>query len=84
MARPEITGKRVQRFFTKRQLADRYSTCVRTIERWAKSGRLPPPIIMPNGRWGFPDCEIEANERDRFARQIPGTEPEPELVAPAG
>ena len=71
MARPEITGRAIQRFFTKAQLAFRYSTSTRTIERWAKSGRLPPPTIMPGGWWAWPDREIEQNERNHFARHIP-------------
>jgi len=52
MARAEVTGKKIQRWFTKRQLADRYSTCERTIERWIAAGQFPPGTRMPpDGKW---------------------------------
>ena len=31
-------------FLRKRAVADRYGVNVRTIDRWAEDGRLPPPI----------------------------------------
>jgi len=87
MARPEITGKAIQRWFSKSQLASRYNVCTRSIERWVKGGKFPVGVRMPNGRWAWSDIAIEAHERSLVGgRQPLSTEPElePPLVAPAG
>jgi hypothetical protein len=87
------TQLKVRRWYSKRQLADRYNVCPRTFERWVKSGRLPPPTIMPNGRWAWSDREIENFERSFVGGRLPestapgSTAPparSPNLVAPAG
>jgi predicted DNA-binding transcriptional regulator AlpA len=52
-----------ERFLRKRQLADRYQTCTRTIDRWTADGRLPKPVhIGTVPMWALD--EIEAFERE--------------------
>jgi predicted site-specific integrase-resolvase len=55
--------KTIEKWFPKREVANRYGTCARTIERWVKSGRFPPPTRMPNGRDYWPNTVIDAHER---------------------
>jgi hypothetical protein len=75
MARPEITGKKIQRWFSKSQLAARYNVCTRSIERWVKGGKFPLGVRMPNGRWAWSDVTIELHERALVSsRQLPSTE----------
>jgi hypothetical protein len=49
--------------FWRPDLAVRYNRSNRTIMRWEKSGKLPPPIRMPNGRPAWKRPVIEAHER---------------------
>jgi predicted DNA-binding transcriptional regulator AlpA len=51
-----------KRFLRKKQLAERYQTSTRTIDRWARAGRLPKPIYLNE----FPlwdEDQVEACER---------------------
>jgi predicted DNA-binding transcriptional regulator AlpA len=82
MTRPEITGKKIQRFYSKRQLADRYNTCTRSIDRWVKAGRFPQPIRLPNGHHAWADTVIEAHERS-FVGGPPPKNPGLKLGPPA-
>jgi predicted site-specific integrase-resolvase len=68
---------KIEKWLPKRSVAARYDTSTRTIERWVKSGKFPPPTRMPNGRDYWSDIVIEAHERSLVGdRQIPSTEPE--------
>jgi hypothetical protein len=73
MARPEVTGKGIQRWYTKSQLAARYSTCERTIERWVLAGQFPAGIRMPPDgkwyRWYWSDATI-ADYESRLIRDV--------------
>jgi hypothetical protein len=54
------------RYLRKKEVARRYSTTPRTIERMAKDGRLPAPQYLISARiplW----CEETLDERDRAA-----------------
>jgi hypothetical protein len=51
-------------WFWRPDLAKRYNRTPRTIMRWEKSGRLPPPTMMPNGRPAWANTIIEAHERN--------------------
>jgi hypothetical protein len=57
------TQSKIQRWYSKRELAQRYGTCMRTIERWAESGKFPRGRLLPNRRWAWTDVEIEQHER---------------------
>jgi len=48
-------------------LAQRYNCHPRTIKRWQKLGKLPPPTRMPNGRLANTEDEIEGHERGLVA-----------------
>ena len=50
-------------FYRKSQLAARYSTSVRSIDRMVRDGRLPPPDMYmgPHPLWA--NESIEANEK---------------------
>lgn len=50
-------------WFWTRDLAKRYKRSTRTIKRWQKSRKLPPPTRMPNGRDAWADTVIEEHER---------------------
>ena len=58
------TQSKIQRWFSKRQVADRYGVSMRSIERWAESGKFPRGRQLPNSRWFWTDAEIEQYERD--------------------
>jgi len=58
-----VTGKKIQRWYSKRQLGDRYSVSTRSIERWVEAGKFPAGTQWPNKRWYWSDREIEAHER---------------------
>ena len=57
------TQSKIQRWYSKREVAARYGTCMRTIERWAKAGQFPRGRQLANRRWFWSDAEIEAHER---------------------
>jgi hypothetical protein len=57
------------RWFRKKQLAERYSTSTRTVDRWIEGGKFPPPDgRLPNGAplWGF--ATVEDHERKSVVR----------------
>ena len=61
----------VKVYYRKLQLAARYSTSVRSIDRMVSDGRLPPPDLYmgPHPMWA--DETIEANERAVTMREPP-------------
>jgi len=62
-----MTQSKIQRWFSKREVAARYGVCMRSIERWAESGKFPRGRLLPNRRWAWTDAEIEAHERTLVA-----------------
>jgi hypothetical protein len=49
-------------------LAARYRRSERTITRWKKDGRLPPPdVVLPGDKPGWFDTTLERHERQGFA-----------------
>jgi uncharacterized protein YjcR len=46
-----------------RDVAERYNCSPRTVKRWKKAGKLPPPTKMPNGRDAWTNAQIEEHER---------------------
>ena len=56
---PEAKKKR---YLRKKQLAERYSTHTRSIDRMVKDGRLPKPSIFMGSLPLWDEAEIEANE----------------------
>jgi hypothetical protein len=78
------TQTKIRRWYSKRQLADRYSVSTRSIERWAEAGKFPPGTQWPNKRWYWSDRDIEEYERRLIGgRQIPKSTG-PELGTAAG
>jgi hypothetical protein len=57
------TQSKIQRWFSKREVAARYGVCMRSIERWRESGTFPAGTQLPNHRWYWSDLEIEQHER---------------------
>lgn len=57
------TQAKIQKWYPTRQVAARYGTSTRTIERWVKAGKFPRPTQMPNGHNYWADFVIEAHER---------------------
>jgi hypothetical protein len=55
------TQSKIRRWFSKREVAERYGVSMRSIERWSESGKFPRGRLLPNKRW---DAEIEAHERN--------------------
>jgi hypothetical protein len=56
-----------KRIFWQHDLAKRYNVHPRSIQRWKKSGKLPPPDLeMPNGREAWSDTRIEQHEHARL------------------
>jgi hypothetical protein len=55
--------RKVQKWFSKREVASRYGVHPRSIERWVESGKFPAGTQLPNKRWYWTDLEIEAHER---------------------
>jgi hypothetical protein len=57
-----------KKFFAKHDLAERYSTTTRSIERWLARNRFPPPDIeLPNGHKRWSDVTVEAHEKASVA-----------------
>jgi predicted site-specific integrase-resolvase len=54
-------------YFSQTTLAERYDVTPRTIQRWTKSGKLPPPTLLPSGRPGWGNTIIEESDRARMA-----------------
>jgi predicted DNA-binding transcriptional regulator AlpA len=57
------TQPKTQRWFSKRQVAERYGVCMRTVERWAESGRFPRGIRLSNKRFYWLDDVLMNYER---------------------
>jgi hypothetical protein len=58
-------SKPTARWFRKKQLAERYSTTTRTVDRWIVGKKFPPPDgRLPNGAPLWADNTIEEHERD--------------------
>jgi predicted DNA-binding transcriptional regulator AlpA len=36
-----------RRYFRKKQVAERYGVDPRTVDRWARERKIPPPVYMP-------------------------------------
>jgi predicted DNA-binding transcriptional regulator AlpA len=53
----------IQRWFSKREIANRYGVTPRSIERWVERGRFPAPVKLPNGRDAWSDVAITGHER---------------------
>jgi hypothetical protein len=56
------------RWFRKKQLAERYSTTTRTVDRWVEAKKFPAPDgRLPNGAplWGVDT--VESHERNSVA-----------------
>ena len=71
-----------KRIFWQIDLAKRYNVNERTIQRWKKSGKLPPPDLKmpPHGREAWTDTVIETHEKS-FVGGPESTEPA--LTTPA-
>jgi hypothetical protein len=59
--------QKIQRWFTKREVAARYGVHPRSIERWSATGKFPRGRLMPNKRWAWTDLEIEQHEKNLVA-----------------
>jgi len=57
------TQSKIQRWLSKRQVADRYGVHPRSIERWSAAGKFPRGTQLPNKRYYWSDIAIEAHER---------------------
>jgi hypothetical protein len=52
------------RWYRKKQLAERYSTTTRTVDRWVEAKKFPAPDgRLPNGAPLWADTTIENHER---------------------
>jgi predicted site-specific integrase-resolvase len=79
-----VQTRKIQRWYSKNQVAARYGVSSRSIERWSERGKFPPGVQMPNGHWYRTDVQIEDHERSLVGgRQLPEST-EPALVVPAG
>jgi hypothetical protein len=57
-------NRRARRWLRKRGVADRYSVDIRTVDRMADDGRIPPPEYLPGSRlpmWA--EDKLDANDR---------------------
>jgi hypothetical protein len=58
-------SKPTSRWFRKKQLAERYSTTTRTVDRWVGSKKFPAPDgRLPNGAPLWADTTVENHERN--------------------
>jgi predicted DNA-binding transcriptional regulator AlpA len=48
------------RLMTTREVADFFHNTPRSIFNWEKSGRLPPPLRLPNGRKAWKETVIRS------------------------
>jgi hypothetical protein len=65
----------ISRWFRKKQLAERYSTTTRTVDRWVEAKRFPAPDgRLPNGAPLWADTTITSHERKSVARATAVTE----------
>lgn len=57
-----------KKFYAKGELASRYATTPRSLERWVAAGRYPPPDLeLPNGRKRWSDNLVESHEKGSTA-----------------
>jgi len=54
---------KTQRWFSKREVAERYGVHPRSIERWQEAGKFPAGVQFPNTQWYWPIDAIEQYER---------------------
>lgn len=49
-----------ERYLSKKEVADWFGVCTRTIDAWLKNQRFPPPHRQPGGRprWRETDLEL--------------------------
>jgi hypothetical protein len=78
------TQPQIRRWYSKRQLSDRYSVSTRSIERWVEAKKFPPGTRMPSGRWYWSDLDIEEHERKLTGARHPKSTNAPELETAAG
>ena len=66
-----------KKYLRKAKVARRYDVNVRTVDRMAADGRIPPPIYLPGSRIPLWD-EVELDENDRRAtrERTPSSMPE--------
>ena len=53
---------KLQKWFSKTEVAARYNICPRTVERWVAAGQFPAGVLF-NKRWRWPVTVIESHER---------------------
>jgi hypothetical protein len=59
---------KIQKWFSKSQLAVRFGVCQKSIERWSQAGKgFPAGRQLPNSRWVWSVAEIEQYEKDLTA-----------------
>jgi hypothetical protein len=75
--------RKIQRWYSKNQVAARYGVSSRSVERWAERGRFPPGVQMPNGHWYWTDVAIEDYERSLVGGRPLPESTEPALTTPA-
>jgi hypothetical protein len=64
-------GVKIQRWFSKAELAVRFGVSPRSIDRWIRAKKFPSGIQTPNGhclRW--PDFVIEKAERGLMRNRL--------------
>jgi hypothetical protein len=61
---PKMPLDRPKKFYAKNELARRYATTVRSVERWVAAKRYPAPDLeLPNGRKRWSDDIVERHEK---------------------
>jgi hypothetical protein len=62
----------ISRWFRKKQLAERYSTTTRTLDRWVEAKKFPAPDgRLPNGAPLWANTTVEKHERNSVAAWQP-------------
>lgn len=62
MSSPQVVAGR--KYNRKRAVGDRYGgVCTRTVDRWTKSGILPPPDLIQNGRPLWAEETLDRHDR---------------------
>jgi hypothetical protein len=57
------TQAKIQKWFSKREVAARYGVHPRSIERWSEAGKFPAGTQFPNTQWYWSIDSIEAHEK---------------------
>jgi predicted DNA-binding transcriptional regulator AlpA len=55
--------KKIQKWLSKGEVAARFGVCMKSVERWGKSGKFPAGRQLQNTRWVWSVAEIEEYER---------------------